>query len=109
MVGEGAAPENGSQGKTSEIADALPPERMRARRSTAMDNNCLRCGHKVRPEENWVKVELWASIAVFDRGCFIALLKSQCPEAAAQAAWQSDGRAPPTGSVPSNGERGSTK
>ena len=41
-----------------------------------MDNNCVRCGRKVRPEENWVKVHLWASNAVFDWGCFIALLKS---------------------------------
>jgi hypothetical protein len=50
-----------------------------------MDNNCVRCGRKVRPEENWVKVHLWASNAVFDWGCFIALLKSHGPEAAERA------------------------
>jgi len=70
-----------------------------------MDNNCVRCGRKVRPEENWVKVHLWANNAVFDWGCFITLLKSHGPEAAEQ----SDGRAPPTSSALSNGDRGSTK
>ena len=74
-----------------------------------MDSNCVRCGRKVRPEENWVKVHLWASNAVFDWGCFIALLKSHGPEAAEQAAWQGDGHAPPTSAAVSNGERGSTK
>jgi hypothetical protein len=74
-----------------------------------MDNNCVRCGRKVRSEENWVKVHLWASKAVFDWGCFIALLKSHGPEAAEQAAWQGDGRAPPTSVAVSSGERGSTK
>ncbi len=32
-LGEGAAPENGSEGEPSAIANALPPERRRARRS----------------------------------------------------------------------------
>jgi|SRR5579863_2041281 len=73
------------------------------------NNNCLRCGRKVRPEENWVKVHLWASNAVFDWGCFIALLKSHGPEAAEQVAWQGDGHAPPMSAAVSNGVRSSTK
>lgn len=36
-----------------------------------MENNCVRCGRKVRPEENWVKVQLWAIKGIFDWGCFI--------------------------------------
>ncbi|MGO9268163.1 MAG: hypothetical protein ACLQBA_25290 [Candidatus Binataceae bacterium] len=74
-----------------------------------MDNNCARCGRKVRSEENWVKVHLWASNAVFDWGCFVALLKSHDPEAAERAAWQSDGRASPPLAALGNNERGSTK
>ena len=73
-----------------------------------MDNNCVRCGRKVRLRENWVKVHLWASSAVFDWGCFITLLKSHGSKAAEQAAWQ-DGHGPPTSAAASNGERGSTK
>jgi len=74
-----------------------------------MNNNCVRCGRKVRTDENWGKVHLWASNAVFDWGCFIALLKSHGPEAAERAAWQSDCRAPPTSAAVGNGDRGSAK
>ena len=41
-----------------------------------MVNNCVRCGRRVRPGENWVKVQLWAIKGIFDWGCFITLLKS---------------------------------
>jgi hypothetical protein len=74
-----------------------------------MDNNCVRCGRKVRLGENWVKVHLWTNNAVFDWGCFIALLKSHGSKAAERAAWHDDGHGPPTSAAVSNGQRNSTK
>jgi hypothetical protein len=44
-----------------------------------MENNCARCGRKVRPDANWVRVHLCGSNAVFEWGCFIALLKAHGP------------------------------
>jgi hypothetical protein len=67
------------------------------------------CGRKVRPNENWLKVHLWATDAVFDWGCFIALLRSHGPEAAEHAAWQAGGHPPPTSAALNNGGQGSTK
>ncbi len=42
-----------------------------------MDTNCVRCGRKVKLEENWLRTHLWASTAIFHWNCFIALMKSQ--------------------------------
>ena len=58
-----------------------------------MENNCARCGRKVRLDANYVRVYQWGSNAVFDGACFIALLKSHGPEAAEQAAGRGDGHA----------------
>jgi hypothetical protein len=69
-----------------------------------MENNCVRCGRKVRPEENWVKVHLWASKGIFDWGCFITLLKSHGTKPAKQTDWRDDGHGPPTSAAASNGE-----
>ncbi len=73
-----------------------------------MENTCARCGRKVRPDTNWVRVHLWGSNAVFEWACFIALLKSHGPEAAEQAAGPGDGHKPQAAAVV-KAERESTK
>jgi hypothetical protein len=42
-----------------------------------MTDHCARCGQKLKSRENWMRVHLWASTAVFHYGCFIALLKNE--------------------------------
>jgi hypothetical protein len=49
-----------------------------------MDNNCARCGRKVRRDDNWLKLHLSTGNAIFDWACFLALLRSNCPEAPEQ-------------------------
>jgi hypothetical protein len=53
-----------------------------------MDTNCVRCGRKVKPEENWLKAHLWASTAIFHWNCFIALMKSHGEAGAEQMTWR---------------------
>ena len=66
-----------------------------------MDSNCVRCGRKVRLEENWLRAHLWASTAVFHWTCFFALMKSQGEAVAEEATWQSGWpRAPGAGRSP---------
>ena len=56
-----------------------------------MERNCARCGRKVQREENWLRVHLWASTAVFHWACFIALMKSDGAASAEKATWKTDG------------------
>jgi hypothetical protein len=58
-----------------------------------MTDHCARCGLKVKTKENWMRVHLWASIAVFHYRCFIALLKSEGTASAEEATFQVDGHA----------------
>jgi hypothetical protein len=73
-----------------------------------MDANCVRCGRKVKLEENWLRAHLWASTAIFHWNCFIALMKSQ-GEAGAEATWLGDGHAPPSVAEVRNRKRESMK
>ena len=41
-----------------------------------MDTNCMRCGRKVKREENWLRVHLWGNIAVLHWACFIGWAKA---------------------------------
>ena len=59
-----------------------------------MDTNCVRCGRKVKLEENWLRAHLWTSTAIFHWNCFIALMKSQGEAGAEAATWQGDGHPP---------------
>lgn len=59
-----------------------------------MADNCARCGRKVKSEENWLRAHLWASTAVFDYRCFIALLKAEGAPGAEAATWKGDGHEP---------------
>jgi hypothetical protein len=59
-----------------------------------MQGNCVRCGRKVRSEENWLRAHLWASSAVFHWNCFIALLKAEGAPGAEEATWKGDGHEP---------------
>jgi hypothetical protein len=52
-----------------------------------MQENCARCGRKVRSEENWLRAHWWGSTAVFHWVCFIALMKQHGERRAEQAAW----------------------
>ncbi len=71
-----------------------------------MDPNCVRCGRKVKLEENWLRAHLWASTAVFHWNCFIALMKSHGATGAEQLTWQGGGHAPPSlAEVPSGKRR----
>jgi hypothetical protein len=74
-----------------------------------MDTNCVRCGRKVKPEENWLKAHLGASTAIFHWNCFIALMKSHGEAGAEQVTWQGDGHAPLSLAEVRNGKRESTK
>jgi hypothetical protein len=74
-----------------------------------MDTNCVRCGRKVKLEENWLRAHLRGSTAVFHWSCFIALMKSQGETGADQATWQGGGHAPPPSARVRNGKRESTK
>ncbi len=74
-----------------------------------MDTNCVRCGRKVKLEENWLRAHLWASTAIFHWNCFIALMKSHGEAGAEEATWQDDGHAPPSLARARNGKRESTK
>ena len=56
-----------------------------------MQGNCVRCGRKVRSEENWLRAHLWTSTAVFHWGCFVALLKAQGAPGAEESTWKGDG------------------
>jgi len=76
-----------------------------ARGVTAMDTKCVRCGRKVRLEENWLRAHLWASTAVFHWNCFIALMKSHGETGAEQVTWQGDGHAPPSVAEAPRGKR----
>jgi hypothetical protein len=50
------------------------------------EENCGRCGQKVRTDENYLKAHLWASTAVFHWSCFVELMRRG--EAAAEdATW----------------------
>ena len=70
-----------------------------------MDTNCVRCGRKVKLEENWLRAHLWASTAIFHWNCFIALMKSQGETDADQAMWQGGGHAPQSHTEVPNGKR----
>ena len=67
---------------------------------TTMDNNCARCGRKVRRDENWLKLHLSTGNAIFNWASFLALLKFLGPEAAEEMVRQSDDyRAPSNGKI----------
>jgi len=70
-----------------------------------MDSNCVRCGRKVKLEENWLRAHLGASTAIFHWNCFIALMKSQGETGAEEATWQGDGHPPPLLAEVPNGKR----
>jgi hypothetical protein len=74
-----------------------------------MDTSCVRCGRKVKLEENWLRAHLWASTAIFHWNCFIALMKSHGETGAEAATWQGDGHPPPPSARVRNGKRESTK
>jgi hypothetical protein len=70
-----------------------------------MDSNCVRCGRKVKLEENWLRAHLGACTAIFHWNCFIALMKSQGEAGAEEATWQGDGHPPPLLAEVPNGKR----
>ena len=70
-----------------------------------MGTNCVQCGRKVRPEENWLRAHLWTSTAVFHWNCLFALMKSHGETAAEQAKGQGDGHAPASSAEVPNGKR----
>ena len=42
-----------------------------------MQANCVRCGLKVKSNQNYIKARLSAATAIFHWSCFVALMKGQ--------------------------------
>jgi hypothetical protein len=51
-----------------------------------MADNCVRCGQKVKSEENWMRAHLWGNSAVLHWNCYIAVLKSESTPPSVEAA-----------------------